>query len=113
MVSHVLAFANVVRMISRSCASYNSRSLLGSHTRLYQASCRFTRNIIMTVSRSCNLADPGDIHQAARILFNHCLDQMTDEEIGKMADSQASNLPDNLTTLGGIALHKYQSLSPR
>lgn len=61
------------------------------------------------------------------MLFDSRLDRMAEEEVEALADAQISELPSflpsreqaseeaqmALTILGGMALHKYQSISPR
>nr|XP_019009161.1 uncharacterized protein I206_05807 [Kwoniella pini CBS 10737]OCF47942.1 hypothetical protein I206_05807 [Kwoniella pini CBS 10737] len=68
----------------------------------------------------------GDVHQAARLLFAARLGRMTSGEIAAMIDNSHANLPSKsspssrsseeainaLTMLGGIALHKFESMQP-
>ncbi len=87
------------------------------------------------------LIDTADIHQAARMLFAARLDRMSEEEIEQVVNARQSNrkchanqlpkltvlaVPVNVMTtdrynettasalmmIGGMALHKYQLISP-
>ncbi|KAK8849511.1 hypothetical protein IAR55_004845 [Kwoniella newhampshirensis] len=66
-----------------------------------------------------------DVHQAARMLFAARLGRMTEDEIDAVVETKQPDLPNRrsdagtaalaanvLTLLGGIALHKYQSMNP-
>ncbi|WWD20135.1 hypothetical protein CI109_104611 [Kwoniella shandongensis] len=71
------------------------------------------------------LDSSADVHQAARMLFAARVGRMSEAEIDAVVEAKQSDLPSRrstvvlpasaahaLTLLGGIALHKYQSMNP-
>ena len=70
-----------------------------------------------------------DVHLAARILFDSRMDRMPADEVEAIAEEYMAGLPSHrpsgtpsnqddaganmaLTVLGGMALHRYQNISP-
>lgn len=61
--------------------------------------------------------DPAsDVQQAAKLLFKAKLDRMSEEQLADvLAEAQAEQAEASgqaLTIIGGIALHRYQSVNP-